>query len=129
MSGQCQGARGVAAAIGRNMANKSNITFLVNCYDFANLREALIPLANGNTVGGHRHLGLLRIGEHTSRGWPPAARRGSALLSDQPAGVSNGPLLPRPFVAIKQRRTFFLTRAGSVRKPSRNQCYGLPWGS
>jgi hypothetical protein len=55
MSGQCQGARGVAAAIGRNMANRSNIAFLVNCYDFANLRETLIPLAIGNTVGAQAY--------------------------------------------------------------------------
>ena len=73
------------------MANKSNIPFLVNCYDFANLREALIPLANGDTVGGHRHQGLLRVGERAALRSTPAARRKARYYPINRAGASGDP--------------------------------------
>jgi len=42
----------MVAAVAGHPANKSNISFLVACYDLANLRQVLIPFANGNTFEG-----------------------------------------------------------------------------
>jgi len=52
----------MVAAVGKHPANKSNISILVDCYDLANLRQVLIPLANGNTIGVHRHQDCSRSG-------------------------------------------------------------------